>query len=129
MLLAGRAAEELLYGTDGISSGAGGQSSSSDLALATRHLLRLLTELGLHGERSLRWRSIDERPADVVLIGELLQAAYQRVRERLAAHRPLLDAIAEHLLADSELLADELEALACRHGITVTGAARPVPLQ
>ncbi len=126
ILLAGRAAEELRYGIDGISSGAGGESPTSDLALATRHLLKIVTQFGLHSERSLRWREINERATDVALIGELLDAAYDRVRQKLGEQRVLLDAIALRLLDDSEVLADELEALATQHGIEVVPAHKLV---
>ncbi|GAB4353433.1 MAG: hypothetical protein Kow006_18560 [Gammaproteobacteria bacterium] len=127
ILLAGRAAEELRYGAEGVSSGAGGGSPNSDLALATRHLSRMLTELGLHDAGSLRWRSIDERPDDPRLIGELLEAAYERVRTRLSAHRPLLKAIAGRLQAESELLAEELRTLADRHSVKTAATGAVVP--
>lgn len=126
ILLAGRAAEELRYGEDLVSSGAGGESPGSDLALATRHLLRLVTELGLHDAQSLRWRAVHERATDIPLIGELLAEAYARVRDKLAAKRPLLEAIAARLLQDSELLADDLQRLARHHGVEVTPAHRKV---
>ncbi|MDJ0926899.1 MAG: AAA family ATPase [Gammaproteobacteria bacterium] len=126
ILLAGRAAEELRYGVDGVSSGAGGESPTSDLALATRHLLKVVTEFGVHGERSLRWREIHERTTDVAVIGELLDNAYERVRQRLKDHRPLLDMIARRLLDDSEVLADDLEVLARQHGIDAVPADKQV---
>jgi len=127
ILLAGRAAEEIRYGADGVSSGAGGESGASDLALATGHVLRLVTALGLYDGDSLRWRGVHERRADIPLIDDLLEQAYGRVRERLAAHRALLEAIAERLLADSEVLADDLSALAARHGLDRPASARGVP--
>jgi len=127
ILLAGRAAEEIRYGADGVSSGAGGESGASDLALATGHVLSLVTVLGLHDGDSLRWRGVHERRADIPLIDELLEQAYRRVLERLSAHRALLQAIAERLLADSEVLADELLALAARHGLERPAGTREVP--
>ena len=117
ILLAGRAAEEIRYGAEGVSSGAGGESGTSDLALATNHVLRLVTALGLHDGDSLRWRGVHERRADIPLIDDMLEQAYRRVLKRLIAHRALLEAIAERLEADSEVLADELLALAAKHGL------------
>jgi ATP-dependent Zn protease len=116
ILLAGRAAEEIRYGPRGVSSGAGGESSTSDLALATRHAIRLITELGLHGDTSLRWREADDRRADIALIDDLLDRAYEQVRARLQTHLPLLEAIAERLIAESEVLPDALVSLAEEHG-------------
>src|SRR5262249_22041164 len=57
--LAGRAAEEVIYGSDDVGLGAGGADSTSDLAVATRIAITLVCQSGLGDEGSLQWT---ERP-------------------------------------------------------------------
>ncbi len=54
-LLAGRAAEEVVFGADDIGAGAGGPSLSSDLAVATRLATLIVCQSGLGGDGLLRW--------------------------------------------------------------------------
>jgi len=80
-LLAGRAAEEVVFGE--ATSGAGG-SAGSDLALATWLTMRAASDLGLDEEHGLVWEGMPERHADLraALSGDPALAA--RVRGKLA---------------------------------------------
>lgn len=81
MLLAGRAAEEVVLGQ--VSSGAGG-SMNSDLGRATRLAAAAAAELGLEADHGLTWTAVPDREEDLrrLLADDLNLAAL--VRERLA---------------------------------------------
>ncbi|GEM_PF-2147997 len=119
VLLAGRAAEEQVYGSDGVSSGAGGSSDSSDLALATRWAARMVGELGFGPAGELRWQPQPESAAAADRVRRLLDQAYTAVSARLAGHRPLIHALRDALLDEHELYAPALYRLAAEHDLPV----------
>ncbi len=107
--LGGRAAEELVYGEEEVSLGAGGDISS-DLAAATRIATSLVCTSGLGGDGSLLWT--DQPTVDqLVQIDALLRQAYRSAIQKLALHRSTLDDIAKVLVAEQELDGDALRAL------------------
>jgi ATP-dependent Zn protease len=124
IILGGRAAEEIMYGPDRISCGAGG-TAVSDLAKATQNVLRMLTEFGFSKSGGLFWLEWQARgnPSEVTAEAirnlpkgneilnearETIDRLYGEARERLAAHRGALDRIVELLIERQELAPDEL---------------------
>jgi ATP-dependent Zn protease len=125
--LGGRAAEELVFGRDNVSGGAGG-NAASDLAQATQAILRLLTEFGYSRAGGLLWidwhgtASTPEVTADAIRnlpMGEgILHEArataarlYKETCERLESNRAALDRVVAALINKQELAAPELRAL------------------
>ncbi len=106
MALGGRAAEELVYGKEKTSTGAGGAGKQNDLAVARR-----LAEcyVGLYGFGTLHpnWWSQPE-PALAGEAQEIIRTQFARASELLAAGRPRLDRIASALLQDHVLNRDRL---------------------
>jgi hypothetical protein len=112
-LLAGRAAEELTFGT--VLTGAGG-SQRSDLSVATRLALALEASYGL-GELGPVWIGEDPDPRDLLLSGDLrravrktLDTAYATAKEILATNRDALDRLAHALFARGYLDRREIDA-------------------
>lgn len=109
--LAGRAAEQLIFGE--VSGGSGG-GSESDLARATGLALSLDTRLGL-GAYGPVWMDL---PSEISLrdpevrtrIRNRIEAAEDRAHAILAAHRAHLKAMAETLLRERELAGEALAA-------------------
>ena len=128
--LAGRAAEELVYGQDSISGGAGGFNEGSDLGIATRWAGHMACRLGFGPAGQLRWQ---EQPESEECIGEiqaLLERAYRQIRDKLARHENLLNALRDALLDRQELFEAELKQLAAVHGLPVEGGTgAPAPRQ
>jgi ATP-dependent Zn protease len=110
-VFAGRAAEEVVFGADDVGAGAGGPGSNCDLAVATRLATLIVCQSGLGGDGLLRWTAQATLGQDDK-IDELLRGAYQSVRGRLQACRPLLDRIAAALEDKQELSGNELRRLA-----------------
>jgi hypothetical protein len=110
VILAGRAAEEILFGEAGISAGAGGASASSDLAAASSAALQLVAQTGFSPDGSLFW-SREPGARHIGHAEQVLQHAYIAVKNRLAAHRDALGRIADALREKQELTGDELRAL------------------
>ena len=108
--LAGRAAEEIVFGDEAVGAGAGGYSTSSDLAVATRLSELYVCKTGLGESRSLHWTD-SPSPAQVEQIDGMLTKAYGSVLERLEEHRPLLDRVAAILEDKQELSGAELRKL------------------
>lgn len=100
--LAGRAAEELKYGPDGISGGC-----SNDLASATTTALRMITRSGLGPQGRL---ISTDRPAPEHLqeAEALLSKTYASTLETLRNHREALERLAATLVARQELTAAEV---------------------
>ena len=100
-ILAGRAAEELVFGPENVSSGAGG-NTGSDLAVATRLARDCVCRWGLGRQRSLLWT---EEPSSEQMedVEQLLQGSYQVALNLLARHRHALMTLADRLLQDQEL--------------------------
>lgn len=113
--LAGRAAEQIVYG--GALSGSGG-SERSDLAKATQLAVAMETSLGFGSTLNLVYRD----PGDWQLllrsdhslalrVQAHLHRAEVRVRRLIRRHRNLLDLIAEQLVAHGTLEGEDLQAL------------------
>ncbi len=109
-VLAGRAAEEVVFGGDDVGTGAGG-AEGSDLAVATRLATFVVCQSGLGDGGGLQWTqspTVDQQRQ----IDELLRRSYSGVLARLETHRQLLDRVAEALERKQELSKKELRALA-----------------
>lgn len=128
VLLAGRAAEELIFGPDGISTGAGG-NAASDLAIASRLALRMLTEFGFSAACGLFWvdcqpdgssRDMKAKAFDNLALGDgLLQEArvvldrlYGEALERLRRNEARLDHVSALLIERQDLSPEALAAVA-----------------
>ena len=103
--LAGRAAEELVYGEDQVSGGA-----ERDLQFATELVTRMVTRLGLGGGGRLEW-SETASAADLALVEATMVESYGRVLDALQKHRPPLEALAQALVDRQELTGDEVRTL------------------
>ena len=114
--LAGRAAEEVIFGE--ASSGAGG-GDKSDLALATTLAATALSALGMRqGKERLRWSGVpdpDTLPmmlaADRVLaaeVTEMLDVAYAQTMSVIREHRGALDSLVKALLEDVVLNGEQI---------------------
>ena len=113
--LAGRAAEEIEFGSDDVGSGAGGPSPSSDLAAATRFATLIVCQSGLGEDGSLLWTSTPNT-AQEQQIELVLRNAYRSVLTRLRDNRTVLDKIAGALVEKQELSGKELRELASSQG-------------
>jgi AAA+ superfamily predicted ATPase len=109
-VLAGRAAEELVFGADDIGTGAGGPSRDSDLAVATRTATVAVCQGGLGDDGALHWTE-KATPAQEKQIDTALAKAYSSIVARLQDRRWLLDRIVEILERKQELSGTELRAL------------------
>ncbi len=120
-LVGGRAAEEVVFGRDGISLGAGG-GPGSDLASATRMALVLEQSLGVGSERPLLWLPPPATPDDAASalrsdpelaarVSALLDREYRGAVDVIAGHRELLDRVVDLLLAEREVDGRRLRAL------------------
>ena len=106
VLLAGRAAEQLIFGEDGITAGA-----SSDLARATDLASAMVAELGMAGEPAvaLKRLSVDREASDKCR--RLLARLYERTLALLTEHVQALGALAEALVLRESLNGEEAEAI------------------
>jgi ATP-dependent Zn protease len=120
-VLGGRAAEEILFGEDDVSTGAGGPSRTSDLAVATRMAEQIVCRSGLGDNGALMWTEAPT-PAQQKEMAELLREAYDRVVARLEEHRALLAEVVDVLVEKQELGGLELRQLVAREGPTLTTA-------
>jgi AAA+ superfamily predicted ATPase len=116
VFLAGRAAEELRYGIDEVSSGA-----ASDLQAATELVTRMVTRLGLGGNGRLLW-SQSMTGTDMDVAAAILSESYTRVLANLARNVARLDALAVELSGRQELRGDEVRKLLRRRP---RGPAKP----
>jgi ATP-dependent Zn protease len=101
VFVAGRAAEELKYGKEGVSSGA-----STDLQGATVLVTRMVTQLGLPGSGKLLV-SESMSAADTAQAEAALAQAYQRTLKKLKSHGKQLDRLAKALADRQELTGNE----------------------
>lgn len=110
VFLAGRAAEELEFGADGVSGGAGGPSQRSDLASATRLAVQVICSHALAGDRRLLWT---EQPTGTQLeeIERLLHEAYASVLTRLRTHWSAVQRLAQALIERQEMTGQEVRAV------------------
>ncbi len=114
ILLAGHAAEEVVFGTDGVSDLSGSYGPVSDLAQATNLARHLLGQTGLGGEGDLLWWDAVSVDSDVSLDSEIehmLNECYAASVALLRKHRKVLDKIAAELRAKQELDGPTLRAL------------------
>ncbi len=125
MFFGGRVAEELVFGAEKITTGAG-----NDIERATGLARRMVTQFGMSekvgplavgdkeqeiflGREFAQRREISEQTAQLVddEVKRLVDEAYARATEILAANRPLLDAIAAALLERETIDRDDLDRL------------------
>ena len=121
LLLAGRAAEEEVFGT--ASSGAGG-AADSDLARATGIAVTASAAFGLDVACGLVWRGMPEPhllpgmlAADPALAGRVrvqLDEAYAAARDLVWSHLDAVEAVAAALAERRVLDAPEVEAIVAR---------------
>jgi ATP-dependent Zn protease len=109
-VLAGRAAEEVVFGAADVGAGAGGPDQSSDLAVATRLATLIVCQSGLGDHGGLRWTT-QPTAAQVDQIDDLLRNSYAEIRASLQTQRPLLDRVAQVLEEKQELSGNELRQL------------------
>ena len=121
--LAGRAAEELVFGADDVGLGAGGPSTNSDLAVATSIATLLVCQSGLGQDGGLHWTSAPT-PAQLRQIDRLLRNSYRATLARLRAHRSLLDQLSEALVREQELDRRQLRAIVSAHDSQLAKARR-----
>jgi cell division protease FtsH len=126
MLYGGRAAEEMVFGKEKITTGAG-----NDIERATTMARRMVTSFGMSeaigpmavgesenevflGRELVQRRHLSESVAERVdsEVKRLLDEAYVRAIETLGANRQLLEKIAEALLERETLDREEVELLA-----------------
>jgi ATP-dependent Zn protease len=110
MLLAGRAAETVVFGADAVGLGAGGPSPHSDLAVATRVATDLVCRSGLGDGGNLLWTELPT-PGQLAEVEALLRRAQLAITERIAHQRGLLDAVVTLLLEREEVTGEELRGL------------------
>lgn len=116
--LAGRAAEEVAFGIEGITSG-----SSSDLESASRSASKAFAYWGFGPQMEMTGRSGTNLAAVVgnasdsemkhveILVREFLEKEYDTVKGMIEQNRPLLDAIANRLMLDHILGQEELSTI------------------
>lgn len=122
--LAGRVAEEVVFGPEQVSSGA-----AQDLENCYRHASSAFFRYGFAPDMAAPGASASnlaivvgkptpsEYAHNETLVRAFLATEYQAVRQLLEAHRPLLEAIAARLLWDPIVDQQELQAL-CRENAT-----------
>jgi cell division protease FtsH len=126
MFFGGRVAEEIVFGAEKVTTGAG-----NDIERATGLARRMVTQFGMSekvgplavgdkeqeiflGREFAQRREISERTAQLVddEVKRLVDEAYARATEILTANRPLLDAIAVALLERETIDREDLDRLA-----------------
>jgi len=125
MLFGGRVAEEMIFGPDDVTTGAG-----NDIERATSMARRMVTSFGMSeviglvavaenedevflGREISQRRHVSEHTQRIVdqEVKRILDEAHERAHEVLTEHRDLLEAIAQALLERETLDRDEIEAL------------------
>ncbi len=115
IFLAGRAAEEVAYGKDNVGAGAGG-SGSSDLAQATRLLVRMFLQHGYSEKSGLVWFDVDQRESSSMElpteirdeVRQTLDRQYRDIVRMIRENRVSLDRIVKVLLERQEITGSEL---------------------
>ena len=126
MLFGGRVAEEMVFGPDKVTTGAG-----NDIERATQMARRMVARFGMSdivglmavgdsdhevflGREITQKRDVSEHTAQLVdqEVKRTLDEAHQRAREILEGERELLDALAQALLERETLDRDQVELLA-----------------
>ncbi|MEO6445944.1 MAG: AAA family ATPase [Gemmatimonadaceae bacterium] len=123
--LGGRAAEELAFGADRITSGA-----SSDLQHTTRIAKEMVYRLGMGNSTGLMIFDPDSGPVSSEMhsrmdadVRALLEAAYDEVLALFRDHRPALEALATALLDRETLTGAEASSVLAAHGLGARTAA------
>ncbi len=125
MLFGGRVAEEMIFGPDDVTTGAG-----NDIERATSMARRMVTSFGMSdviglvavadneqevflGREITQRRTVSEHTQRIVdqEVKRILDEAHERAHEVLAEHSDLLESIAQALLDRETLDRDDIEAL------------------
>jgi len=118
IVLAGRAAEEVVYGADDLGLDPLGDTEGSDLAVATRIATELVCKSGLGGEGDLSWTDSPSR-AQLDRVAVVLKLAYRAILGRLRGNRSRLEQLADTLVEQQELSGEELRVLLARPQLTI----------
>jgi cell division protease FtsH len=120
-LLAGRAAESVVFGN--VFAGSGG-APESDLAQATLQAVKMESVLGMSNESPLlyipsRDLAYDLRlnPALASKVNARLEAAFDRAKTLLKTHKSLMIALARKLDSQTVLEAEEIAAILAEHAL------------
>lgn len=105
VMLAGRAAEEIVFGEDGVTGGA-----RQDLETATQAALLMTTQYGLGPDRRLSW-SDTPSPHQYDAAERILTEVYAAVMGKLRTNRDTLEALSEMLQDQQEITGEEARAL------------------
>jgi len=105
VVLGGRAAEEIVFGADGVTGGA-----QSDLKVATKSAIQMTTQLGLGPERSLLWSETPSKE-QTMEASRVLSDAYRAVLGKLHSDADILTRLADALEDRQELTGEEVRAL------------------
>ncbi len=123
--LAGRAAEELVFGPELVTSGA-----KNDLQHTTRIAREMVYHLGMGRTTGLVAHDAHAGPMSGEShaamdrdVREIVEALYARVKGLLELHRAALDALARALLERETLTGEEALAVFEANGVTATGTA------
>jgi len=144
VLMGGRLAEQVVFGSDHVTTGAG-----NDLERATELARKMVCEWGMSrmgpltfgkreeaiflGKEFARHQDYSEATAVEIdsEIKQLVEGAYARAEEILTEHRPVLDRVAEALLEREVLEGEEVYRMMSEHtGVPVErlkGPGRPSP--
>ena len=105
VLLAGRAAEQVVFGDDALTAGA-----SSDLARATELAAAMVMELGMWDEPSVSLKTLTRlcgaAPSTAEACKALLRELYARVKALILSEREAINALSEALLNAESLEGD-----------------------
>ena len=112
VLMAGRAAEEIVLGAENVTSGA-----ESDIAEATRIARQMVAKWGMSPEIGMvRAADADGElpPAVEAEVKKNIDLAYSRAKDLLVSNRRALDAMAQALLVQNTLDGQEVRAIAAK---------------
>ncbi|MBI4410757.1 MAG: ATP-dependent metallopeptidase FtsH/Yme1/Tma family protein [Gemmatimonadetes bacterium] len=142
MLFGGRAAEELVFGPEKITTGAG-----NDIERATILARRMVTQFGMSetigplavgdaehevflGRELVQRRELSDRTAELVdnEVKRMVDEAYGRALHTLESNRPLLERIADSLLERETLDREDVELLAAGRELPPLKPEIPAPL-
>ena len=121
-ILAGRAAEEVVYGKADISLSSGG-GQNSDLAVATRTATNVICTAGFGTDGSLHWTSAPTA-AQLQQVDALLRSTYRAAVGLLRKNRDTLDRIAGALVEHQELDGAAVRALLTKPQATAGRSTR-----
>ncbi len=120
-ILAGRAAEEIIYGKQNISAGSGG-SSASDLAQATFMAKQMLSRLGF-SQNGIAWTEDLISKKQIKEIENILDSVYQSALVLIKNNQALVEEIADKLEQELEMPASDLLLMAEAHDLHKQGGA------